>query len=116
MGDTSPLIPALLRAAKMEQAQPNTSEDYVHHWRYYEEAFLRTSGRCFPVDLQQARQLFLRAAAQGNVPSLVALGKIYLQGAGVPADKERAMKYFKAAASTGNAEAKMMLGQLVASA
>lgn len=55
--------------------------------------------------LQEAIELFEKAAVKGNVDAQVNLGKAYYEGKGVPQNEDKAIYYFKMAAAQGSSTA-----------
>jgi TPR repeat protein len=62
-------------------------------------------------DYAEAAKWYRRAAEQGNAPSQIPLGSMYLQGQGVLQDYTEALKWFRLAAEHGDAFAQWSTGR-----
>ena len=72
------------------------------------------SGRGGPKDHLAALALFEKAAGQGHVGAMFAVGAMYGGGHDVPWDRVAAQRWFRAAAERGHPYAQMMLGRYLA--
>jgi uncharacterized protein len=61
-------------------------------------------------DYEQARAWALKAAAQGNAPSMTRLGLLYYNALGVERDAAEAVRWWQRAADLGDADGQAMLG------
>jgi hypothetical protein len=65
-------------------------------------------------DMNQAVELFKKAAEQGHVDAQNNLGAMYFTGEGVNRDEKEAIKWFEKAASQGNSDAQANLDAIKA--
>jgi uncharacterized protein len=72
------------------------------------------SGRGGAEDHPAALALFEKAAGQGHVGAMFAVGAMYGGGHNVPWDRVAAQRWFRAAAERGHPYAQMMLGRYLA--
>ena len=73
-----------------------------------------TKGVGTPIDQEQARHWYEKAANQGNVKAGYKLGLMYYEGTGVRKNSKTAFKWFTIAAEKGNIAAQYYLGKLYA--
>lgn len=79
----------------------------------YLAAEMQLQGRGTPRDPQAALALMEKAAQQGHVPAMSALGAVYAYGRDVAADYPKALRFLKPAASAGDMHAQNNLATLL---
>ena len=75
---------------------------------------MMVNGRGGPADIPAALQLFEKAAAEGHVGAMFALGALHGGGHQIPTDRKIAQRWLTSAAEEGHGYAQLMLGRYLA--
>jgi uncharacterized protein len=77
-------------------------------------AEMMVNGRGGPADIPAALQLFEKAAGEGHVGAMFALGALHGGGHQIPTDRKLAQRWLTSAAEEGHGYAQLMLGRYLA--
>lgn len=80
--------------------------------RLFQQARIYHDGIGVDVDFEQARDLYVQAAALGNTDALLNLGYLYFTGQGVEQDYDRALSYYQKAAKAGDLSARKNIAMM----
>jgi TPR repeat protein len=75
---------------------------------------MMVNGRGGPVDVPGALHLFEKAADEGHVGAMFALGALHGGGHQIPTDRKIAQRWLRSAAEEGHGYAQLMLGRYLA--